>query len=194
MRRPTAGFTMVEVLVAVLLLAVGLVGALAMQAHAMRTRQESALQTEALQAAATLADRIRANATQSSAYLGFEFDAALAAPGPVPGEAAAPGACSDAPCDAAALVQRELDEFRLHLQASLPSARAVVCRDGAAAMQWACSGGAEAPIAIKIGWRSQQAGSTVPQFALRVAASAPGAPPGPAPEASPDAPPTGGEP
>ena len=54
MHRPFAGFTMVEVLVAVLLLAVGLVGALAMQAHAMRTRQESSLQTEALQDAATL--------------------------------------------------------------------------------------------------------------------------------------------
>ena len=39
MRHPFAGFTMVEVLVAVLLLAVGLVGALAMQAHAMRSRQ-----------------------------------------------------------------------------------------------------------------------------------------------------------
>jgi type IV pilus assembly protein PilV len=71
MGRQVAGFTMVEVLVAVLLLAVGLVGALAMQAHAMRTRQESALLTEAMQAAATLADRIRANAAQSSAYLGF---------------------------------------------------------------------------------------------------------------------------
>ncbi|MYN05553.1 type IV pilus modification protein PilV [Pseudoduganella sp. DS3] len=169
MRRTRAGFTMVEVLVAVLLLAVGLVGALAMQAHAMRARQESALQTEALQAAATLADRIRANAGQSSSYLGFEFDATDAQ------DAAAPAsACSDAPCDAVALAQRELEEFRLQLAANLPSGRATVCRDDGAsvggALQWACSQSVDAPITIKIGWRGADA---APQLALRVALGPP---------------------
>lgn len=169
MRRPEAGFTMVEVLVAVLLLGVGLVGALAMQAHAMRTRQESALQTEALQAAATLADRIRANAAQSSSYLGFEFDAASA-----PDAATPPAACSNAPCDAVALAQRELEEFRLQLAASLPSGRAIVCRDDSAAqggaLQWACSQSADAPITIKVGWRGADA---APRLALRVAEGTP---------------------
>lgn len=169
MRRPNAGFTMVEVLVAVLLLAVGLVGALAMQAHAMRARQESALQTEALQAAATLADRIRANAAQSSSYLGFEFDATGA-----PDAAMLSVACSDAPCDAVALAQRELEEFRVQLAANLPSGRAIVCRDDSAAaggaLQWACSQSADAPITIKIGWRGVD---TAPQLALRVALGPP---------------------
>jgi len=186
MRRQIAGFTMVEVLVAVLLLAVGLVGALAMQAHAMRTRQESVLQTEALQAAATLADRIRANAAQSSAYLGFEFDAA--AP-----RAPAAGGCADASCDPAALAQYELGVFRRQLQSSLPSARALTCRDASGApggrLQWACSGEASAPIVIKIGWRShadanagtdaaaRAAPEAVPAIALPVALFAPGRPP-----------------
>lgn len=178
MRRPIAGFTMVEVLVAVLLLAVGLVGALAMQAHAMRTRQESALQTEALRAAATLADRIRANAAQSSSYLGFEFDAALAPSGDPDAEAPAP--CSDAPCDAAALAQRELEEFRSQLQAGLPSGRAVVCRDENAApgasLQWACSQDPAAPVTIKIGWHGADA---APRMALRVALDQPATPPVP---------------
>ncbi|WP_082591315.1 type IV pilus modification protein PilV [Duganella sp. Root198D2] len=167
MRRPVAGFTMVEVLVALLLLAVGLVGALAMQAHAMRTRQESALQTEALQAAATLADRMRANAAQSSAYLGFEFDAALA------GASDALPACADAPCDSGAVVRSDLNEFRRHLMAALPLARAVICRDSAAArggqFQWPCSGAADAPVVIKIGWRSRR-----PDGASTSFASAPG--------------------
>jgi type IV pilus assembly protein PilV len=186
------GFTMVEVLVAVLLLAVGLVGALAMQAHAMRTRQESALQTEALQAAATLADRIRANAAQSSAYLGFEFDAAATgAAGAVPGT---PAACVGAPCNAAALAQYELENFRRQLVAALPAARAVVCRDALSApgglLQWACSGGAGAALVIKIGWRNRRpdgAGTALPaapSIALAVAladqppAALPGAPSG----------------
>jgi len=156
MRRPVAGYSMVEVLVVVLLLAVGLVGALAMQARAMRTRQESAMLTEALQAAATLADHIRANSAQSSAYLGFAFDASAQA---VPNAAAD---CAGAPCDAGALAQRDLGEFRQHLQAALPAARAVTCRDSAAEaggrLQWPCSGEAGAPIVIKIGWRSRTPG------------------------------------
>ncbi|WP_431477753.1 type IV pilus modification protein PilV [Massilia eburnea] len=188
MRHPFAGFTMVEVLVAVLLLAVGLVGALAMQAHAMRSRQESALQTEALQAAATLADRIRANAAQSSAYLGFEFDAETAA------ALDAPANCAAAPCDPATIARLELSEFRRHLAATLPRARAVVCRDSSAApggqLQWPCSGAADAPVVIKIGWHSRRPdGSSTsftaaPGIALPVALAGPpllppsGAPPG----------------
>jgi type IV pilus assembly protein PilV len=184
MGRQVAGFTMVEVLVAVLLLAVGLVGALAMQAHAMRTRQESALLTEAMQAAATLADRIRANAAQSSAYLGFEFDAATAvAAGDVPAAAD----CSVAECDAAALAQYDLGAFRQQLQSSLPAARALTCRDFSAApggqWQWACSGEANAPIVIKIGWRSSNASGigsargVGPAIALPVALFGPGSTP-----------------
>ena len=201
MRRPIAGFTMVEVLVAVLLLAVGLVGALAMQAHAMRTRHESALQTEALQAAATLADHIRANVAQSSAYLGFEFDANSAGDAP---DAAA--ACTVAPCNPAAIAQQELSEFRQHLASALPLARAVICRDAANApggqLQWPCSDAADAPIVIKIGWRSRRpdgatAGFTsVPEIALPIALAGaqplvppPGAPPNPA---DPPAPPGAG--
>jgi type IV pilus assembly protein PilV len=176
---------MVEVLVAVLLLAVGLVGALAMQAHAMRTRHESLLLTEALQTAAALADRIRANAAQSSAYLGFAFDAAA---DPAADAAQAPVACTDAPCDAVELAQRELAEFRRHLRLALPAARAAICRDVGAQLQWPCSGAAGDPIVIKIGWRSRHAGATVagaPAVVLPVAVVAPPAP-DPAPPAPPD--------
>ena len=188
MRHPFAGFTMVEVLVAVLLLAVGLVGALAMQAHAMRTRQESSLQTEALQAAATLADHIRANAAQSSAYLGFEFDASDAS-----GVSDAPASCAGAPCDSGAIARQELEEFRRHLVAVLPQARAVICRDSGTApggqLQWPCSGGADAPVVIKIGWRFRRpdgaaAGlATVPSVALPIALADPSPLPGPPPAA-----------
>lgn len=188
MHRPTGGFSMVEVLVAVLLLAVGLVGALAMQAHAMRTRQESALQTEALQAAADLADHIRANAAQSSAYLGFELDGAQRPP-------ATTGACIGTPCDAATLARRELDEFAQHLLTALPSGRAVICRDSVAHAgglpQWECTHSPEAPIIIKIGWRSrEQNPSPTPQLVLTVTP----APASPAPPTAPPVPPAAARP
>lgn len=166
MRRPAAGFTIVEVLVAVLLLAVGLVGALAMQAHAMRTRQETAMQTEALHAAAALADRIRANAAQSSAYLGFGFDADSPPPPP------AGDACAGAPCDAATLAQRDLADFRRQLHAALPGGRAHICRDAPApdgALQWGCVDGAGAPIVIKIGWRGRAPAGSAAHGAPRLA-------------------------
>ena len=193
MRRLIAGFTMVEVLVAVLLLAVGLVGALAMQAHAMRTRQDSALLTEALQAASALAERMRANGAQAAGYVGFEFDAVHDAGG---GDGA--HGCSGEPCDAVALAQRELEEFRQQLQ-GLPSARAVICRDASASagggpLQWACSGGADAPVVIKVGWRSRGAASPAtaanasaegPALALPVALPALPSPPPPGPAPAP---------
>lgn len=166
MRRPAAGFTMVEVLVAVLLLAVGLVGALAMQAHAMRTRQESVLLTEALQSSASLADHIRANSAQSSAYLGFEFDVSTQR------SPDAGADCLAVPCNAAMLAQHDLAEFRQRLQSALPSARALTCRDSSAAsadhLQWPCSGEANAPIVIKIGWRSPGGVARDPVVALPV--------------------------
>lgn len=196
MRRPTAGFTMVEVLVAVLLLAVGLVGALAMQAHAMRSRQESALLTEALQAAATLADQIRADAAQSSAYLDFEFDAAGA--GLSQAQDAPDADCAGAPCDGVTPAQRALHEFRRQLVSALPSARALVCRDSSVGqLRWDCADGAEAPIVIKIGWRSRNPGGAAtapaPGIALPVAVPAAITPPAPSPDPAP-APPAGNAP
>jgi type IV pilus assembly protein PilV len=208
MRHRVAGFTMVEVLVAVLLLAVGLVGALAMQAHAMRTRQDSALLTEALQAAATLAERMRANGAQASAYVGYEFDMAHDAPAGSPPGIHAALDCSDAPCSPAALAQRELEEFRRQLVHALPSARAAICRDAGTPAdghpQWRCSDGADAPVVIKIGWRRRTqvqanaasgaaatgAAATGPAVVLPVALLlAPAPAPAPAPGAAPGGPP-----
>lgn len=151
MRHSLAGFTLLEVLVAVLLLAAGLVGALAMQAQAMRTRQDSALLTTALQTAAAAAERIRANAAQSSSYLGFECDTASPAPAAVP-------SCSSQPCDPQQLAQADLQALRQAVRDGLPGGRARICRDARSwsggLPQWACSDDADAPLVIKIGWHA----------------------------------------
>jgi type IV pilus assembly protein PilV len=93
-----AGFTLVEVLIATLVLALGLVGGVAMQLHAMRTRYESAQLSRAVQLAAGMAERIRANAAQTSAYVGFDYDSAT---DPHP-SAFAPSAAARAPFPSAA--------------------------------------------------------------------------------------------
>ena len=151
MHRAASGFTLLEVLVAVLLLSAGLIGAVAMQGHAMRTRHESALLSQALQAASTTADRIRANAAQAPTYLQLNYDA-IADGAPAPPAAR----CIDAACDGWQMAQLELFYLR-QLVATLPGGRARICRDAVrwsgGQLRWQCSEDPAAPIVVKIGWR-----------------------------------------
>lgn len=158
-RKQQDGLTLVEVLVALFVLALGVVGASAAELAAQRTRQQSALISEAARLAASLAARMRANAPvsgrpdASNPYLDFSYDAQ--ADGAPAGGASCfgPGAC-----DPPALAAFDLHETRLAVHGRFPGGRIAVCRDAApwdGAQQryrWACSGGAGAPVAIKVGW------------------------------------------
>jgi len=180
--RAAAGFTLIEVLVAVLVLAVGLIGGTAMQLHAMRARHESALLSAAVQAAVAMADRIRANAGQvGDVYLGIDYDASRE-----PTPAAPPSLCLAAPCDRAELAALDAYELKRLVRTSLPAGRVRVCRDAhtwqAGRLRWACSGGAAAPVVVKIGWRGKNPDGTpqpdaddgfVPGIAVAVAGVAP---------------------
>src|SRR3954468_11288154 len=72
-----AGFSLIEVLVSVLVLAIGVIGAAGMQLTALRTSQQSAFQTAALELAADMADKMRANDSQmrrtDNYYLSVDF-------------------------------------------------------------------------------------------------------------------------
>ncbi|AWL03854.1 type IV pilus modification protein PilV [Massilia oculi] len=167
------GFTMIEVLVAMFVLAVGVVGASAAQLAAQRTRQHAALTSEAALLALSLTARMQANAQVASLpdganpYLPLDYKALDASP--PAGGAACFGAGS---CDPLALGAFDLRETRLALHRGFPSGRIAVCRDGApwdadhGRYRWACSGDATAPVAIKIGWHGTQDG---PGYVLLVA-------------------------
>ncbi|MBQ5948735.1 type IV pilus modification protein PilV [Massilia sp. ST3] len=157
---PESGFTLIEVLVALFVLAVGVLGAGAAQLAAQRTRQQSALMSEAAQLAASLAARMRANAAvatlpdASNPYLALDYDAMLdGAPG------AAPASCYGAGhCDPLRLAAFDLHETKQAVYASFPGGRIAVCRDGApwdastGRYRWACDEEAGAPVLIKLGW------------------------------------------
>lgn len=157
--RSARGFTLIEVLVALFVLAIGVVGAGAAQLTAQRTRQQAALGSEAALLAGALAARMQANLPvaalpdASNPYLAFEHDAASSSP--PAGGASCFGA--DA-CDPLALAAFDLDEVRLALHERFPGARMAVCRDDAPwdgavrRYRWACSGTDGAPAVIKIGW------------------------------------------
>ncbi|OYO25714.1 type IV pilus modification protein PilV [Janthinobacterium sp. PC23-8] len=189
MRHPVhaQGSTLIEVLVALLLLAVGLLGGSAMQLSSLRARHESALLSAATQLAASMAERMRANSAQlqlpdaDNPYLGLDYEA-----GPVEESGGAPDCLGDTACGAAQLAQFDIAEWKQQLRKDLPAARLRICRDVAAwdaaaqGLQWSCSGGNGAPVVIKLGWRGRQArdraaqeAAAMPKIAMQLAAGAP---------------------
>lgn len=175
--RFAGGFTLLEVLVAVFVLAVGILGAAAMQLTALRTRHQSSLMSAGVQLASSLADSMRANvetmraADSANPYLQLNYDAADGAPQqPVASCFAGTG------CNAAQLADAELYQFKHALYAGFPGGRVLVCRDSQVgdgargALRWACAGALQAPIVIKLGWRDDS-----DDFAPSVAIALPGA-------------------
>jgi type IV pilus assembly protein PilV len=176
--RPVGGFTLVEVLVALFVLAVGIAGASACQLAAARSHHQWALMANAVQLAGSLAERMRANpvvmaaADGANPYLQLRFDAA-ADPPPAP---SAP-CIGTADCDAAQLAAFDLADTVAQLRAGFPGGRIVVCRDATlwdaarAALAWDCAHAAGAPVVIKLGWRGNEpdvAGPAAPSVALVV--------------------------
>jgi type IV pilus assembly protein PilV len=170
------GFTLLEVLVAMFVLALGVVGVAGTQVTAARLRQQAALESEAVQLAASLGARMRVNGAQmalpdaSNPYLQFEYDA-------LDGEPVAPPVqCFGAvACDPAQLAAFDLYEAARIVRGAFPGGRIAVCRDGGGwnaalqAFEWTCSGGAGAPVVVKLGWRTPGASAAAP-FVVLVAA------------------------
>lgn len=155
--RRSGGITLVEVLVALFVLAVGAAGAAATQAAASRLRQQAALESEAVALAASLAARMRVNPAQmalpdaANPYLQLDYDAAGGAP------AAPPVHCfAGSTCDSAQLARFDLHELERGVHEGFPGGRIALCRDlvpDGAASGWDCAGGGMAPLVVKIGWR-----------------------------------------
>ncbi len=159
MRAQCHGFTLVEVLVAMFVLAVGIVGAGATQLSAERTRQQSALMSDAAQLAASLAARMQVNPAVSTLpdddnpYLAFSYDAADGAP------VAGAGCYGASSCTPAQLAEFDLHELRQALHTQFPQGRIEVCRDGSpwdsayGRYRWSCDGNASALPVVKLGWQ-----------------------------------------
>lgn len=147
------GFTLVEVLVALFVVAVGMVGAAAMQGRAQQARTQSALASDAAQLAQALAERMRANRAAMALpdapnpYLQLDYQAGSAPAAPAP-------LCFDTPCDALQLAGHDLYDMKLAIHERFPGGRVLVCRDATAgAPGWDCDHAAGAPVVVRIGWR-----------------------------------------
>jgi type IV pilus assembly protein PilV len=156
------GFTFIEVLVAVLLLAIGILGAAGAQVAALRSGHVTGLMSGGVQLAASLAERMRAN-SGANAYQQLQYDAAGGPPAP-----AAVACFGAASCNSAQLAQFDLYEVKQALFSGFPEGRVAVCRDtrvGAGAkgaLAWDCAAAPNAPLVIKLGWRDRRIDGDAP--------------------------------
>lgn len=151
-RQSQSGFTLIEVLVAVLVLSIGLVGVAALQGVSLKNTQSAFMRSQATALAYDLADRMRANVL--SARLGL-YD---------PSTAAAVTACkSTTGCTPQDMAKHDLAEWNAAIATYLPMGQGFVCvdstpDDGASAASPACDGSGT-QFAVKIWWDENRDGT-----------------------------------
>jgi type IV pilus assembly protein PilV len=130
MRTTHRGFTLLEVMVALLLFSLGLIGLAGLLTVSVKTNQSAYLRTQATFLAQAMADRMHANPL---GLWGTSYNLnSIAAPGSVLGTTSAPTVCtsmgSPITCSPAQLAGRDLTMFQYQLNTFLPNASvAVAC-------------------------------------------------------------------
>ena len=159
-----SGFSILEVLIAIIILSIGMLGAVGMQAAAMQANKETRNQAAATTLGRDLAERMRGNHTVAIKTLAADnpyiFDATLT------GAVATPSVnCFTTGCptvkDAATW---DVADWQNRIQTALPSPRAKVCFDNdpfdsAGKPRWDCVSGGDVTV-LKVSWtRSNTAGT-----------------------------------
>ena len=144
------GFTLVEVLVAMVVLAVGMLGLAVLLVEGLQGSRSAIEHTQAVNLAADIAERMRSNRAAASAY-----DTAEGTPEPRIDEA-----CEDAagPCDPRAMASHDLRLWLDDVAASLPDGSGAVeveqrsadARRGVVTISWARTGAAPATYALVV--------------------------------------------
>ena len=118
-RTRQGGFTLLEVLIALVVLSIGLLGLAALQATSLQFNQSANVRSQATQLAYDLADRMRANR-----------DAALAGAYDGVGFAAEPPACAVSPQPGGSIANQDIAQWRNALACGLPAGTGAVTRNG----------------------------------------------------------------
>ena len=119
-RRSSSGFTMIEVLVALLIFSLGLMGMAALMVLSVKTNQSAYLRTQASFLAQAMADRVRVNIAQVNAYNGTYGSATVGAD----------PCASGAACSPANMVVLDRVLWSQQLVDSLPNPTAVIACGG----------------------------------------------------------------
>lgn len=139
LRRHVTGLTLIEVLVALLVLSIGILGLATLQTASLNFNNASAQRTQATVLAYDMADRMRAN---RAAAMAGEYDLAL------PG---APPACA-APAAVGTVAVQDLSTWQMALACRLPLGTGSIARNGnevTLSVVWDDSHGNETPLQLQ---------------------------------------------
>jgi type IV pilus assembly protein PilV len=156
-----SGFTMLEVLISIVVIAFGMLGVAGLQAFALKNSQSASYRSVATVLATDIIDRIRANP------VGATNNFYVTASGQQGSEAEAASCLTSSGCASAeALAGHDLFEWHLLVSRSLPNGVGVVCRDSTPADGQPGAPGCDGAGAfvVKIWWldeRNRQASSAV---------------------------------
>ena len=144
---PQRGFTLIEILVAFLILSVGLIGLAGLQLTGVKNTREAYHRTQATVLAADIMDRMRANLEQAE---GAGYN------GVVSGEVVTSCFASGG-CNAADMAKNDIAEWRNAVANTLPAGDAIVCLDsspfdGDSSAVDECSDSGDLSV-VKIWWR-----------------------------------------
>lgn len=115
-RRTQHGLSLVEALVALLVLSIGLLGIAGLFVESVRSSRTALLRTQAVNLVADMGDRIRANAVAGAAYDTAGYAGAPALRGCAPDQQGAGGSCS-----ATELAEDDLARWILAVRDALPT-------------------------------------------------------------------------
>ncbi|MGZ4960105.1 MAG: type IV pilus modification protein PilV [Methylomonas sp.] len=117
------GFTLIEVLVATVVLSIGLLGLAALQANNLKNNQSAYFRSQATQLAYDIADRMRANVTASNSYLSTTMAVTAATQ-------QADCTTVSTTCTPAKMAQNDLYELKSALATALPGGSATITNAG----------------------------------------------------------------
>ncbi|HEX2830953.1 MAG TPA: type IV pilus modification protein PilV [Burkholderiales bacterium] len=114
------GFSMIEVLITMFVIAMALLGTAALQAYSLKVSQGGQFRTQAVMLATDLVERLAANTAAAAAG---NYVATLPSSSTV-------SDCSASACSPQQMAQYDLARFQDHMQAALPDATATISRSG----------------------------------------------------------------
>lgn len=160
--RLQSGFSLLEILVAIIILNIGLLGAIGMQATALQANKETRTQAKATTFARELAEKMRGNHTVAIRPLGmginpYLFDVTLPS---TPVVATPATNCFTAACPLLEDAARwDVADWQSRVQRELPSPKVKVCFDedpfdSAGKSRWACTDTGDIAV-LKMSWNSK---------------------------------------
>lgn len=151
----SAGFTMLEVLISIVIVAFGLLGIAGLQAYALKSSVSASQRLTATALANDMIDRLKSN------YLGVTGTGYNR---PNTGDYDAPSACTavGATCTSDEVAQNDRFEWQQRIAVALPNGRGIVCRDatpndGTDAGNPSCDNAGDVMYVVKIWWNDDRA-------------------------------------